>query len=140
MNACLFSFVLLNLFVVSVGRPSEEPRCSRFEFIEQVLDKIVRMEHANELMFDNIKEFKEQTKRDIESVEAKLQEHEEHEANMKGNVIVVVVVNIELDKAFYAPNFKEVGGTYCFWAVCACVRSFRPSRLAYGQVRSEIGF
>ena len=23
---------------------------------------------------------------------------------------------------FYAPNFEEVGGAYCFWGVCACVR------------------
>ena len=22
----------------------------------------------------------------------------------------------------YAPNFEEVGGAYCFWDVCACVR------------------
>ena len=22
---------------------------------------------------------------------------------------------------FYAPNFEEVGGAYCFWDVCACV-------------------
>ena len=23
---------------------------------------------------------------------------------------------------YYAPNFEEVGGAYCFWEVCACVR------------------
>ena len=28
----------------------------------------------------------------------------------------------------YAPNFEEVGGAYCFWDICACVRaSVRPS-------------
>ena len=23
---------------------------------------------------------------------------------------------------YYAPNFEEVGGAYCFWDVCGCVR------------------
>ena len=23
---------------------------------------------------------------------------------------------------YYAPNFEDVGGAYCFWDVCACVR------------------
>ena len=27
-----------------------------------------------------------------------------------------------LDNIYYAPIFEEVGGAYCFWDVCACVR------------------
>ena len=31
-------------------------------------------------------------------------------------------------RTIYAPNFKEVGGAYCFWVVRPSVRpSFRPS-------------
>ena len=33
----------------------------------------------------------------------------------------------KVDCTYYAPNFEEVGGAYCFWDVCACVRpSVRP--------------
>ena len=43
--------------------------------------------------------------------------------------VSLIIIFIAPDKVhFYAPNFKEVGGAYCFWVVRPSVRpSFRPS-------------
>ena len=44
--------------------------------------------------------------------------------------------------SYYAPNFEEVGGAYCFWDVCACVRvcvrpCVRPLHFLVHSITSE---
>ena len=49
------------LFVIaclswSSGMSSEEPKCSKFDFEEKMLEKMVRMEHSNGLMMEEFRE------------------------------------------------------------------------------------
>ena len=59
--------MLLSLGNITLCRPSFEPHCSRFDYDEKLLEKMVRMEHANEVMFTNVEDFKNQAKQNLDS-------------------------------------------------------------------------
>lgn len=75
MGLLFLAFALFSLGKIAFCRPSLEPQCSRFDYDEKILEKMVRMEHANELMLEDIKGFTDQTKRHLESMEKGLEDN-----------------------------------------------------------------
>ena len=53
-SSLFYVFVLTNLFTKGLGRFGIEPKCSKFDFEEKLLEKLVRMEHSAELMGEKI--------------------------------------------------------------------------------------
>ena len=53
-SSLFYVFVLTNLLSKGLGSFGIEPKCSKFDFEEKMLEKVVRMEHSAELMGDKI--------------------------------------------------------------------------------------
>ena len=70
--------ILYNLFVILVAaaicRTQREPRCSKYDFEEKVLEKLVRMEHSNELIIEEFREISTRVKEDIGTMKGELTE------------------------------------------------------------------
>lgn len=103
MNLPLLVFIVFSLGKTIVCRPSLEPKCSRFDYEEKMLEKMVRMEHANEQLFDNVKEFTDQTKNRLESVEKGLEDNSANIASLK-------------ERSSASFNSRRTHGTYAFSA------------------------
>ena len=56
------------VFINSISGLDTEPKCSKFDFEEKVLEKMVRMEHSTELMRDQLA----QAKNEIEIIKGDL--------------------------------------------------------------------
>ena len=79
-----FCFVLILTLQLKVGRCDTEPRCSKFDFEEKLLEKMVRMEHATGVMMDQFKELSMEVKDSLHKIkenfaEIKLEAKEELE-------------------------------------------------------------
>ena len=70
--------ILYNLFVIlvaaAISRTQREPRCSKYDFEEKVLEKLVRMEHSNELIMEEFRQISTRVKEDIETMKGELTE------------------------------------------------------------------
>ena len=53
-SSLFYVFVLTNLLSKGLGSFGIEPKCSKFDFEEKLLEKMVRIEHSAELMGDKI--------------------------------------------------------------------------------------
>ena len=70
-----FSLWLLQLFTVfSFGSLNVEPKCSRFDFEEKLLEKAVKLEHTSGLMAKTFKEFSTQMKTDLQKMKDDFEE------------------------------------------------------------------
>ena len=65
----------------------DEPRCSKFDFEEKVLEKVVRFEHKIELITETLKEFSNQMKDNFNKMEADWTETKNRIELMKDEVI-----------------------------------------------------
>ena len=72
-NRILYSFFLI-LVLVAICRTQREPRCSKYDFEEKVLEKLIRMEHSNELIMEEFRQISTSVKEDIETMKGKLTE------------------------------------------------------------------
>ena len=63
---------ILPVFLVGkgLGRPNGERKCSTFDYEEKMLEKTIRMEHANELLLKEVDVFTTQVTQDLEMVKA----------------------------------------------------------------------
>ena len=69
-------------------RRNEEPKCSAFDYEEQILKKVIRMEHTNELKFDEITSLTTQLKEDVVTLKTKIEEYEKAITRIKGKLTV----------------------------------------------------
>ena len=65
----------------------DEPRCSKFDFEEKVLEKVVRFEHKIELITETLKDFSNQMKDNFKKMEADWTETKNKIELMKDEVI-----------------------------------------------------
>lgn len=61
--------MLCTLHTIAIGHDTE-PRCSKFHYDEQLLEKMIRMEHSSSLMMEEFRALKAQISSDLESVKA----------------------------------------------------------------------
>ena len=70
-----FSLWFLQLSTVfSFGSLNVEPKCSRFDFEEKLLEKVVKMEHTSGLMAETFKSFSTQMKTDLQRMKDDFEE------------------------------------------------------------------
>ena len=68
-----FAVFLIGLlsFQGCIGR--EEPRCSKYDFEEKVLEKVIRFEHKMEIMTSSINEISRKANEDIRDIKTELE-------------------------------------------------------------------
>ena len=77
--------ICLFLLVVRVHGYQQEPRCSKFDFEEKVLEKMVRMEHKMELMEEENEKLKAKLSSDLEwSKEIQTRSEEDQRETLQG--------------------------------------------------------
>lgn len=69
MGTQIYTIIILSL-LVSMAQCGFEPRCSRFDFEERTLEKLVRLEHKMELQTETL----EKMKKELEERQDKLEE------------------------------------------------------------------
>ena len=70
-----FSLWFLQLSTVfSFGSLNVEPKCSRFDFEEKLLEKVVKMEHTSGLMSETFKSFSTEMKTDLQRMKDDFEE------------------------------------------------------------------
>ena len=71
-----FIYTLLKVKSVSVSSfvIDDEPKCSKFDYDEKLLEKMIRLEHKNGLMIDTVKTFVADTERDITAIRQETEE------------------------------------------------------------------
>ena len=55
------------MHTIALGHDTE-PRCSKFHYDEQLLEKMIRMEHSSNLMMEEFRALKAQASSDLDSV------------------------------------------------------------------------
>ena len=79
-----FAFVFILILELKVACCYAEPRCSKFDFEEKLLEKVIRMELATGVMMDQFKEISMEVKDSLQKInenfkEIKLEAKEELE-------------------------------------------------------------
>ena len=99
----------LRLFQAAAGHV--EPRCSKYEFEEKVLEKVIRFEYKMELMMDSVKNFKESMDNlKTEWIEAKKElETMKHDLNEQQSVINETI-HSELNT--FRESVGDIAGNY----------------------------
>ena len=69
-----FAFVFILALSIKVARCDAEPRCSKFDFEEKLLEKVVRMEHATGVMMDQFKDLSMVVKDSLHNIKVKNEE------------------------------------------------------------------
>lgn len=95
MYGLYLTLVLFSLGNVTNCKPSFEPHCSKFDYDEKLLEKMVRMEHANEVMFKNVEDFKDQAKRNLDSGMEGLEERVMQKMGQLEDANEVVLENVK---------------------------------------------
>ena len=83
----VLSFLYLLSFQTCRCGMFEEPRCSKYDFEEKVLEKLVRLEHKMELMTESVNEQYTQVKDDIHKIKTDWVEIRKEFDLMKGELI-----------------------------------------------------
>ena len=69
-----FAFVFVLALSLNVARCDAEPRCSKFDFEEKLLEKVVRMEHATNVMMEQFKELSMEVKDSLHKIKENFEE------------------------------------------------------------------
>ena len=82
MNKVLATAALLfYLYLVQARAVHEEPRCSKYEFEEKVLEKVIRFEHKMELLTDSVEKIAAKVTDNLNSVQKDLEKHKSDQTN-----------------------------------------------------------
>ena len=79
-----FAFLFILILQLKVARCDAEPRCSKYDFEEKLLEKVMRMEHTTGVMMDQFKQISMEVKDSLHEInenfkEIKLEAKEELE-------------------------------------------------------------
>ena len=112
----------------------DEPRCSKYDFEEKVLEKVVRFEHKIELITETLKEFSTQMKDEMSDLKADWTETKERFradwTEMKNGFELMKYDVFEREKMLndtIHTTMQRLAGTY----TCICNMSWRVQILKY---------
>ena len=105
-------FVVLLLFIAYCRSCSciEEPRCSKYEFEEKVLEKVLRFEHKMEIMANTLNEISTKVKDDIHNMKTEL----ETRGGEQTTAFNQLEKNLQTEWTDMKKSFKDLSGISTF--------------------------
>lgn len=113
----LYLLVLMTMIVSCMA--DMEPKCSKFDFEEKLLEKMVRMEHQNKLMMEDFMKISQQVKEDqrhvneqLVTIKTEFDKVTEAEQHVKEELIALKTEFDEIQRQANEDSKTLIEGTY----------------------------